>query len=227
MNNGRKRQKEEDDGGGGQQGAQERHGGRSVLVCLPRCVGALLILWACKKIKQDEWRREIKRGYDGPTGNKRRRRSVGICLEFSSNSFHLTGVAKMTTPDPTIDAPSSTPPAHGVIEINAGVSKVIVRPGTGDTPPLHSRCLGKTIPLYIRHPFLVILHFFLPSVRSSVACTSPALSVLHSFSILHSTLMPSTVHYIGRLADSGDIFINTREESTASEPVIVVAGRGQ
>jgi hypothetical protein len=37
----------------------------------------------------------------------------------------------------------------------------------------------------------------------------------------------SPVHYIGRLADSGSIFMDTKEAGTSGQPVTVVAGRGK
>lgn len=35
------------------------------------------------------------------------------------------------------------------------------------------------------------------------------------------------VHYVGRLADSGEVFMDTRMESQTEEPEEVVAGRGE
>jgi hypothetical protein len=35
------------------------------------------------------------------------------------------------------------------------------------------------------------------------------------------------VHYVGRLATNGEVFMDARKESTANEPVTIVAGRGR
>ena len=34
------------------------------------------------------------------------------------------------------------------------------------------------------------------------------------------------VHYVGYLADSGEVFIDTRSETQGGEPALIVAGRG-
>ena len=35
------------------------------------------------------------------------------------------------------------------------------------------------------------------------------------------------MHYVGRLAESGEVFIDTRQESPTQEPEELVAGRGE
>ena len=35
------------------------------------------------------------------------------------------------------------------------------------------------------------------------------------------------VHYVGRLADDGNEFMDTKKENAAGEPAIIVAGRGK
>ncbi|GAB4823500.1 hypothetical protein N2152v2_010546 [Parachlorella kessleri] len=57
---------------------------------------------------------------------------------------------------------------------DGGVTKLVLREGSGEVPPKHSRCL---------------------------------------------------VHYTGRLVDSGEVFIDTHDETSGQEPVQLVAGR--
>lgn len=102
-------------------------------------------------------------------------------------------------------APASAEGSNGISLVQVTqdglVTKQVLRPGHGETPPLHARCLGETITL---------------------SCSLSALSVRFQL----SNLSAPAVHFTSKLASGDGVLVNTREESASGQPFRVVAGRG-
>lgn len=60
--------------------------------------------------------------------------------------------------------------------------------------------------------------------RRSTPCNASPTSWLNCCTVVY--FCPFAVHFIGRCLPSGDVFLNSKEDSQAAEPYIVVAGRG-
>lgn len=111
-----------------------------------------------------------------------------------------------------------------------------LREGEGELPPKHSRCLGKddqasqcgpaSSAVPSRAGRQEPLPPLVPAARPPPTNTTPPVS--H-----HGCLGPccpspaAAVHFVGRLAETGDVFMDTRQESQTEEPQVVVAGRGR
>lgn len=128
-------------------------------------------------------------------------------------------------------APAAPSPADEiVITADRGVLKTIVTPGKGEVPPLHARCLGaspRSSSCSIRTSHLVPWQcddciMMLGGRRLGTQWQS-CLTVRGIGSDFH---VANAVHYIGRLAASGEVFLDTRAESQSGEPIQLVAGRG-
>ena len=113
--------------------------------------------------------------------------------------------------------PSTEAPDQAISLTQDGLlRKLTVEEGSGDLPPVHSRCLGRCIRVYVNILFAGRTEggrtLSLRVKTSWLRCLCPGLFA---------------VHYVGRLATNGEVFMDARKESTANEPVTVVAGRGR
>lgn len=126
--------------------------------------------------------------------------------------------------------PSILPPDDAIhLTEDGGVCKLVVREGNGDTPPLHSRCIGM-----FDHLFRLVVFSRSCSHISDRPLGRPPLFKIFNITYPNymSNKIPSTfsttysVHYVGLLADSGNIFMDTKEAGSSGQPVTVVAGRG-
>jgi len=108
------------------------------------------------------------------------------------------------------------PPADAEALTSDGqLLKLTLREGSGELPPKHARCLGEGSPA----PHCWKARGQERRCRIAAATpdqwASPPLAA------------PSAVHYVGRLAANGEVFMDTRQESQTEEPEEVVAGRGE
>jgi hypothetical protein len=107
------------------------------------------------------------------------------------------------------------PPAEAVPVTDDGlVKKIVLQEGTGALPPKHARCLGECITSYPTPP------------EPGTALSPPASLLTAGCPLKHGVASPA-VHFVGRLAETGEVFMNTREESESQEPETLVAGRGE
>ena len=101
---------------------------------------------------------------------------------------------------------------------DGGVTKVVLKEGTGPVVPRHARCLGEP-------------------ARGLCLCCYVSCTRVHTQTqprrrrppwAPHSAHPPppAAVHFVGRLAEGGEVFMDTRSESGTEEPVTRVAGRG-
>lgn len=105
-------------------------------------------------------------------------------------------------------------PADAVQVTDDGVlQKLVLQEGTGELPPLHARCLGGQCAGH--------------EACNMAACRRPRLRPLASYTAVAFTLVAPAVHYVGYLASSGEVFMDTRKESQNEEPTTLVAGRGE
>lgn len=114
---------------------------------------------------------------------------------------------------------------------DAAVRKRIIREGQGEVPAIHARCLGGLL------AFTDMQSAIRRSTQHSVGgtcllATMPPNSCLNqrpmriATRILTTSLAPS-VHYVGTIQGSGEVFMDTRNEGEGGEPARLVAGRGE
>ena len=108
------------------------------------------------------------------------------------------------------------PPADAEALTSDGqLLKLTLREGSGELPPKHARCLGEGSPAP---------HCWKPrgqARRCRIAAAAPDQWASPPLPA------PFAVHYVGRLAANGEVFMDTRQESQTEEPEEVVAGRGE
>ena len=124
-----------------------------------------------------------------------------------------------STTEPSIIAPDD---AIKLTE-DGGVSKLVVREGNGDIPPLHSRCIGM-------HDHICIFSFLAdlaPQMSDRPLGRHSKITTQKFRFLTKRQLSFYAVHYVGRLAHSGSAFMDTKESGSSGQPVTVVAGRGK
>jgi hypothetical protein len=127
-----------------------------------------------------------------------------------------------TDTESSLESVPLDPPADCIkVTDDGGVLKHVVAEGSGDLPVRHGRCLGK--------PGLH-QHIFLQHVESSCAGKATAKQSIERakvFDVACCCCCFTAVHYVGRCIPSGEVFMDTKEETQGADPIVVIAGRGE
>lgn len=132
-----------------------------------------------------------------------------------------SGTADRDT-DGLMSYPSHPPPEATAITDDGQLHLLILRSGGGEQPPMHARCLGEATGTAAGRGARRKL-----GGQGPTAAAPPSARRSGTLASLAPTPLHRAVHYVGRLADSGELFMDTRRESQAEEPEVVVAGRGE
>ena len=106
---------------------------------------------------------------------------------------------------------------------DGGLHVLVLEEGQGDLPAKYSRCLGAGQRVRVGLAASV-LQFCCQSCRRRRA--PPPSDYRHPLTTPPPAAHLLPVHYVGRLAESGQVFMDTRKESQGEEPAVLVAGRG-
>jgi hypothetical protein len=109
------------------------------------------------------------------------------------------------------------PPADAVAVTGDGaLHKLVLQEGTGEMPPKHARCLGECCSG--AGPCNALQRWVCCQRRRRLP---PLPLTAGPHPLLHA------VHYIGRIAETGEVFMDTKQESPTQEPQEIVSGRGE